>query len=176
MNVGLRWSVFGRVSWIWSFVERLFLRIQPLTPVGEGTLFAYRVHGDVVQLHLEGRALNARRRAAGYSTFKAVHELRAELGVLASRIRRGELGDVRVLKGTSLIGAAGGVLGFETRTLPRSLGAALEQYFLVGLDAIHHPRGLRVRATRRWPVETTMTVSELLRRYPEKSARSTVAR
>lgn len=42
--------------------------------------------------------------------------------------------------------------------------------------AIYHPRGLRQRAMRRWPAETSMTVEELLRRYPEKSARSTVAR
>jgi hypothetical protein len=168
--------VFARVSWIWSLVERIFLQVQPITPVAPGSLLAYRVRGGVVELHLDSRALNVRRREAGYSTFKAVQQLREDLSFLASRIRRAELGDVRFLEATSLIGAAGGMLGFETRELPHTLRTTLDQYFLVGLDAIHHPRGLRVRATRRWPVKTTMTVGELLRRYPEKSAMSTRAR
>jgi len=81
----------------------------------------------------------------------------------------GELGDITGIIGTSLMGEAGGVLGFEIRPLPRNFANVLQQYFLVGLDATHHPRGLRDRAMRRWPAETWMTVETLLERYPEKS-------
>ena len=123
-----------------------------------------------MELHLDGRALALMRRESGYSTFKALRELREELGVIASRVRRGELGDITEINGTSLMGEAGGVLGFEIRPLPRNFANVLRQYFLVGLDAIHHPRGLRERAMRRWPAETWMTVETLLERYTEKSA------
>jgi hypothetical protein len=74
------------------------------------------------------------------------------------------------------MGEAGAVLGFEVRPVPHTLGWALQQYFMVGIDAVYHPRGLRARAVRRWPAETKMTVADLLSRYPEKSDRSTTAR
>jgi hypothetical protein len=80
------------------------------------------------------------------------------------------------IRGKSLMGEAGAVLGFHTRVAPRTLGNAFEQYFQVGLDAVYHPRGLRERAKRRWPVEIWMTVAELLERYPEKSDSSITAR
>lgn len=116
------------------------------------------------------------RREPGYSTFRVVHQLREELAMVAARVRSGELGAVTGMKGTSLMGEAGGVLGFEIRPLPRNFANVLKQYFLVGLDAIYHPRGLRPRAMNRWPVETWMSVETLLARYPEKSERSTTAR
>lgn len=172
----LRWRVFPSVSWLWPVYERVYLAFHPVTPIRPGALFSFRRTGREVELHLDGAALARMRLTSGYSTFRAVHLLRDELAVLAARIRDGELGDVTVVKGTSLIAVAGAVLGFRTRPRPRKLGAALEQYFFVGLDAIYHPRGLRERVTRRWPVEASMTVDELLRRYPEKSDRSTRAR
>ncbi len=84
------------------------------------------------------------------------------------KIRGGELRDVAEIRGTSLMGEAGAVLGFETRPLPRNFANFLKQYFMVGLDAIYHPRGLRPRSMRRWPVETWMTAETLLDRYREK--------
>ena len=84
---------------------------------------------------------------------------------LAAKIRRGDLGDVADIRGTSLMGEAGAVLGFETRPLSRNFANILKQYFMVGLDAIYHPRGLRARSMRRWPVETWMTADVLLDRY-----------
>jgi hypothetical protein len=172
----IRWRAFRMVPWVWTGWERVWLRFHPVTPVREGSLFGIRRIDQTLELHLDGRALTRMRGEPGYSTFKAVHELREELAVVASRVRRGELGEVASIKGTSLMGEAGGVLGFEIRPLSRNFANVLKQYFLVGLDAIYHPRGLRERAMRRWPAETWMSVETLLERYPEKSARSITAR
>ena len=161
----IRWRAFRLVPWVWTGWERIWLRVHPVTPVRDGSLFGTRLVDHTLELHLDGRALTRMRGEPGYSTFKAVHKLREELGVVAGRVRRGELGEVTAIKGTSLMGEAGGVLGFEVRPLPRNLANVLKQYFLVGLDAVYHPRGLRERAMRRWPAETWMSAAELLRRY-----------
>lgn len=172
----LRWRAFRRVSWIWSGWERLYLRTHTITPVRQGALFAVRRKRKVLELHLDSRALSRMRAESGYSTFRAVHRMREDLEALAATVRAGKFGQVLEVRGRSLMGSAGAVLGFETRRVPRSLGAALQQYFMVGIDAVYHPRGLREHAMRRWPVEIWMSVEELLRRYPAKSARSTPAR
>jgi hypothetical protein len=172
----IRWRAFRAVPWVWTGWERLWLRMHPVTPVRPGSLFGFRVVDHTVELHLDGRALVLMRQAPGYTTFKAVHQLREELAAIAARVRRGELGDVTGVKGTSLMGEAGGVLGFQVRPLPRNFANVLKQYFLVGLDAIYHPRGLRPRAMRRWPAETWMSAARLLERYPEKSESSMTAR
>ena len=172
----LRWRAFRRVPWVWTTWERIWLRWHPITPIRPGSLFAFRRVGDVLELHLDSHALTRMRQQPGYSTFRAVHEMREEMRVLAARVRSGELGDVRGIEATTLMGEAGGVLGFEVRPLPRSLSNVLKQYFMVGLDAIYHPGGLRERAMRRWPAAIWMSVETLLDRYPEKSDRSTTAR
>ena len=171
----MRWRAFRRVPWIWSAWERLYLRVHPVVPVAPGSLFGFRRIGRVLELHFDGQALNRMRREAGYSTFRAVGRLREDLRILAARVRRGELGPVTQVKGISLMGEAGAVLGFEVQPLPRNFASVLQQYFRVGLDAVYHPLGLRERAKRRWPVEVTMAVESLLERYPEKSSTSTAA-
>jgi hypothetical protein len=161
----IRWRAFRLVPWVWTGWERVWLRFHPVTPVREGSLFGIRHVDHTLELHLNGRVLARMRRQPGYSTFKVVHVLREEMGVIAAGVRSGELGAVTAIKGTSLMGEAGGVLGFEIRPLPRNFANVLKQYFLVGLDAVYHPRGLRERAMRRWPAETWMSAAELLRRY-----------
>ena len=162
----IRWRAFRAVPWVWSGWERIWLRFHPVTPVRPGSLFGIRRVDTTLELHLDGRVLARMRSEPGYSTFHVLHQLREELGVLAEQVRGGELRDVQLIKGTSLIGRAGRVLGFEVRPLPRTIGNALQQYFMVGLDAIYHPRGLRDRAKARWPVEVRMRVETLLSTYP----------
>jgi len=172
----VRWRVFPRVSWIWLAWERLYVRWHPATPVRPGALFAVRQVCDDLELHLDTRALAQMRSEPGYTAFGAVRRMRDDLAALASRMRAGEFPGARSIKGTSLMGEAGAVFGFEVRPLPRNLGNWLQQYFMVGIDALYHPRGLRRRSMRRWPVESRMSVGELLRRYEAKSPRSTTAR
>ena len=172
----LRWRAFRRVPWIWVAWERIYIRLHPTTATRPGSPFRFRRQGQVLELHLDGRALGRMRNQPDYSAFKVLHELREDLAVLASHVASGEFGPVAGIKGTSLMGKAGAALGFESRPLPRNFANGLQQYFMVGLDAIYHPRGLRDRAKHRWPVESWLSASELLRRYGKKSARSIVAR
>jgi hypothetical protein len=68
------------------------------------------------------------------------------------------------------VGLAGGRLGFEVHELPRNFRSALVHYFMTGLDAVYHPRGLdRLdgKARKRWPVELWLSssrIAELARR------------
>jgi hypothetical protein len=153
------------MSWVWLAWERLYLRLHPVTHVRPGSLFAFRRRGAVLELHLDGRALNRMRDESGYSTFRAVRELREEMASLASRFRAGAFPGVTAIQGRSLMGEAGAVLGFEVRELPHTIGNAIQRYFFVGLDALYNPRGLRPRAIRRWPAEAWMSVDSLLARY-----------
>lgn len=161
----LRWWAFRRASWAWLAWERVQLRLHPVTQVSPSSLFGFRKNHGVIELHLDSRALARMRDVPGYTTFKAVHRMREDLAVLARRVRSGELGHVTEIVGTSLVGRAGAVLGFDIRAVRPGIGSVLQQYFFVGLDAMYHPRGLRARATRRWPVTTRMSVDALLKRY-----------
>lgn len=161
----LRWKAFRRMSWVWLAWERVWIRLHPLTPIGPGSLFHYRLDRDVLELHLDGTKIAELRSRPGYSGWKVIHELREDLKILAGRVRNGELGRLRGIKGTSLMAEAGSILGFDVRPLPHTLGARLEQFFMVGLDALYHPRGLRTRSMDRWPAESWMGVDELLKRY-----------
>lgn len=172
----LRWWAFRHASVAWRAWERIYLRLRPITPIREGSLFAVRRQGDSLELHLDSRALNRMRARPRYSTFKALHEMRADLTALAARVRGGEFGGVRDMRAKTVLGEAAAALGFHTRPASRNLANWLEQYFQVGLDAIYHPKGLRENSKRRWPVEIWMSTEELLLRYPEKSDSSTVAR
>jgi hypothetical protein len=172
----LRWRAFQRVPWVWSTWERVWLRFHPVTPIREGSLFAVRRIGSSLELHLDSPALARMRRGRGYSTFRAVRRMREDMAALAARLRDGDFAGVEDVRAKTLMGEAGAVLGFHTRVAPRNLANAFQQYFQIGLDAVYHPRGLRASAKRRWPVEIWMTKEELLRLYPEKSERSTVAR
>lgn len=172
----LRWRAFEHASWVWRAWERLYLRVYPITPIRDGSLFAVRRHGDSLELHLDSRALKRMREGSGYSTFKAVHEMRADLAALAGRMRSGEFSGVRQIHATTVMGEAAAVLGFHTRAAPRNLANWFEQYYQVGLDAIYHPKGLRENSKRRWPVEIWITTDELLAHQREKSDSSTVAR
>jgi hypothetical protein len=163
---------------IWFGWERLTLKRHRLQPATPGGLLLYRIdrrrgperrladgalvrRGDsIVELHLDNRRLVAMRSEAGYSTWKAVHVLRADLAALGSRIASGVLGPVVALHGVSLLGAAGGLLGFESHELPHTWRTAFDRYFLAGIDAVYHPAGLDRLAGRqleRWPAEVWMS-------------------
>jgi YkoP-like protein len=165
---------------VWAGWERLMLNRHPTLPTRRGGLFRYRLErhrgpdhrlgdgtvvrrGDpIIELHFDNRALIALRKRPGYSTWNAVHELRADLAEIGSLVASRRLGPAVALHGVSLMGRAGGVLGMESNELPHHLGNALRRYFLAGLDAVYHPAGLgRLdgRARRRWPVEVWMSVA-----------------
>lgn len=171
----MRWYALRHLWRAWAWWERFTSWLVPVTPVRDGSILTVHVRREVLELHIDNRELERFRRQGG-SAFAMARELRAELAALAGRLRAGEFPGVRVLWARSLVGEAAAMFGFHTRVLPRTFTNSVHQFVLVGLDAIHHPDGLRSRAVNRWPVESTMTVEELLLRYPAKSERSTVAR
>lgn len=143
------------------FEFRLDVRRGPDLHLVDGTT----VHRNdpIIELHLDNRGLVRMRKARGYSTWRAVHALRTDLAALGARMAAGEFGPVVALHGVSLMGAAGGLLGFETHELPHNLRNAFQRYFLAGLDAVYHPAGLDrldTRATGRWPVEVWMSAAQ----------------
>jgi len=163
---------------VWALWERFMLRIHRLEPARPGGLFRFQVvrykgadhrladgtvvrPGDrLVELHLDNRGFVAMRGRKGYSTWKAVHELRLDVEALRSRIEAGELGPVAAFHGVSLLGPAGGILGFESRELPHNWRNAFVFYFLAGIDAVYHPTGLeRIKGhvRRRWPTEVWLS-------------------
>jgi hypothetical protein len=170
-------TAVGVIS-VWTGWERLMLRRHPVEPIRPSGLFEFRldVHrgpdlqladgalvrrGDpILELHLDNRGLVAMRKKQGYSTWRAVHTLRADVGALGARLAAGDFGRIVAVHGVSLMGGAGGLLGFETRELPHNLKTAFQRYFLAGLDAVYHPAGmarLDGRARLRWPVEVWMS-------------------
>ncbi|MGH7764326.1 MAG: YkoP family protein [Candidatus Dormibacteraceae bacterium] len=163
---------------VWAGWEHMMIKRYPSVAAREGALFRYRLEryrgpwhrlgdgtvirpGDsIVELHFDNRALLALRKVSGYSTWKAVHELRQDLSEIESRLASGQLGPAVALHGVSLMGMAGGLLGLESNELPHDLGHALQRYFLAGLDAVYHPSGLERlggRARVRWPAEVWLS-------------------
>lgn len=163
---------------VWAAWERLMQRLYRVQPVRPSGLFLFRVQryrgpetalgdgtrvhrGDrIVELHINNRRLVAMRSEHGYDTWHAVETLRADLEALAGRVADGDLGVVVALHGVSLLGAAGGRLGFEVHELPRSIRLAFLRYFMAGVDAVYHPAGLsRLSNSKRdrWPVEAWMS-------------------
>ena len=168
---------------VWTAWERLTMKRHRIQPIRPGGLLRFRIdfhrgsehrlvdgtlvhrHDPIIELHLDNRGLLAMREGRGYSTWRAVHALRMDLAALGARLTAGEFGRVVAVHGVSLMGAAGGLLGFETHELPHTLKAAFQRYFLTGLDAVYHPAGLDrldSRARGRWPVEVWMSSERLI--------------
>ncbi|HUZ88556.1 MAG TPA: hypothetical protein VMU49_01865 [Candidatus Acidoferrales bacterium] len=166
---------------VWAAWERLYLQRHPLRRARPDGLFSFRIvphHGprvclaegtvidpgdDLLELHLDNRALGAKRELGGFGAWTMMQVLRSDLAALAAQVEAGEIGPVAAFHGVSLMGRAGAALGFEVHPLPHTLALALTRYFMVGIDAIHHPAGLKRlegRARERWPVAVWMTVAE----------------
>lgn len=162
---------------LWTLWERLMFSAYRVRPARPGALLLFRVKrhrgplvvladgtrvergARIVDLHLANRRLLAMRGEPGYGPWHAVRAMRGDLAALGERVRSGDLGDVAALHGLSLVGSAGGILGFETRPRRGGPRGAIERYFMAGIDAVYHPDGLRRldgRAQQRRPVEVWM--------------------
>jgi hypothetical protein len=122
--------------------------------------------GDrIIQLHFDNQAL-ARLAVEGHlSPWTVLRRGRDDLQVLAHAAGAGGLADVRALHGASLFAEAVRRAGFEVRALPRTPRWRLEQFFMVGLLLLYHPRGRRRLAQLRtapWPAEVWLSRRALM--------------
>lgn len=169
---------------LWIVWERLLGAVQRVRPVREGSLLRYavaRYRGPAVrladggrlrrgatmlELHLDNHRF-AELSAAGVHPLRVVRVLREDLHALSGLVASGALGPVAALHGVTLMAAGAPILGFEIRSLPRSLHRRLDRYFMAGLVLLYNPAGwssVEHHAARR-PGELWMSAGELRRRY-----------
>ena len=112
------------------------------TVLGDGT--AIRTGDRILHLHLDNRALQRLAADGGWSSWRLPALLAADLDVLADQIEAGRLGDVKALRGLTVL--AGGALrvGFEVRSLPPSMSLTLLRYVAALVIATYHPHGFEI--------------------------------
>ena len=138
---------------------------KPIT-LPDGT-FVKRGH-RVALLHINNRALI--RIASETTPWQQLRMLRGDLRALAQWVAAGGFpADVRALYGYTLLGRVAPRLGFIIRRRPSTIRTQLDRFFLMGILVLYNPGGfarLQHGATYDTePVETWMSLGELLKRY-----------
>ncbi|HZC30074.1 MAG TPA: hypothetical protein VE261_01055 [Gaiellaceae bacterium] len=166
------------VLWVWVAWDALLRRIWRSRYVREGGLVLYRVvrHsgpdvrladgtivalGDhIVEVHLDNLLLPMLA-GGGAAPLTALRAFANDIAALRSLASSGALGDVRAIRGTSLLAPATRHVGAEVHPLPHSAANAFVHYFLVGLVALRHPRGWSAAShyRRRWPAQLWFSLS-----------------
>ena len=175
----------------WPIYERLWQalhRVRPVPGAPEGLLrieFArYRgrpitlpdgtriQRGDRIgELHINNRAIA--RLAPDGRALRLLPSFVASFRALAAWSREPDFpADLRAIYAFTLLGRAGGRLGFTLRERPPTLHTRLDRFFMTGLLALYNPGGtsrLRQGSTYGlFPVEIWMSRGELLRRYGDE--------
>jgi hypothetical protein len=120
----------------------------------------------ILELHLNNRALAA---GAERSPFELLVLLEGDLTALAAWAATPQSPPFRALHGVTLLSRAAPRLGFTLRPRRVTLYAWFERFFMTGLLALYHVRGVE-RLTHggtygAYPQEVWMTRAELTRRY-----------
>ena len=169
------WLLWDRLlEWFWQlrwvepngfFRYRLTRHRGPPISLRDGTVVS---SGDpLIELHFDNARLLQRVGAAGWNPWQAFTLIDADLKRLNRLLQSGELPPVRALHGVTMYAAAGPRVGFEVRSVPRTVGWALERFYLIGLLPIYHPDGWREvdRMRRnRWPAHLWMSREQLAHR------------
>jgi hypothetical protein len=122
----------------------------------------------IAVLHVNSRALA---RIVNETTpWQQLRMMRNDLRALAEWVAAGGFPqDVHALYGYTLLGRTAPRLGFTIRRRPSTIRSRLDRFFLMGIIVLYHPGG-RDRLAHGTtyetePVETWMSLDELLRRY-----------
>lgn len=179
---------------VWPIVDRITQFLFPTKRIPGATADFLRIHwrrysgapielpdgthiapGDNIgDVHVNNRLLlaTALRRSVSWELLGMP---RSDLRALARWLADpANAADLRALYGVTLLGPIAARLGFTLRPQPLTVYTRLERFFMVGLLALYHPRGL-ARLTegttyRTYPVEIWMSRAELLRLYGENGS------
>jgi hypothetical protein len=175
----------GRLSFlkVWQRWEPIAMHLWRVRPVRPGALLqfgvsAYRGHSTVLSdgtsvqtgcrilhLHLDNHLLASLSRAEGSNPWELVDVVRHDLEALAEEVASGRLGDVRAVRGVTVLARAATRAGFEVRPLPHNLRWALIRLLSALVVASYHPDGIReVDRGVPWPGEVWMSSRALLTR------------
>jgi hypothetical protein len=178
-----------RVLSLWQRLEPTVMRLWRVHPVRPGALIQfgispYRGHttrladgtlvrrGDrILHLHLDNRYLAAVSTTGKVNPWTLVELARLDLDYLAAEVASGRLGDVRAIRGVTMLSEATRRVGFEVRPLPHILRAALIRHVLALVLASHHRTGAKdLDRGVPWPGEVWMSTQVLVRRLKSKPA------
>lgn len=171
----------------WPFWEWLTMRVTPHHPIPNAPYHLFEVqfthvHANAITLpdgtqirrrdpvailHVNNRVLS---RFGDATPWQQLRMMRGDLRALAQWVQAGGFPkDIRALYGYTLLGRSAPRLGFTIRTRPSSIRTRLDRFFLMGIMVLYSSRG-RERLQRGTtydtePVETWMSLAELVRRY-----------
>jgi hypothetical protein len=168
----------GRLRFLslWQRWEPIAMRLWRVRPARPGALLqfgvsSYRGHttllldgtcvemGDrILHLHLDNRLLAQLSGDGRLRPWELVERARDDIDTIAEEVASGRLGEVRALRGVTILAAAATRAGFEVRPLPRNLRWALIRNISALVLASYHPRGIaELDRGLPWPGEVWMS-------------------
>jgi peptidoglycan-N-acetylglucosamine deacetylase len=116
--------------------------------------------GDrILHVHLDNRRLASAQRS---NPWELVDMVRRDLDVLSEEVASGRLGEVKAVRGVTVLARAATRAGFEIRPLPHTLRWALIRQVLALVVAAYHPHGIReLDRGLPWPGEVWMSSQTL---------------
>ena len=138
------------------------------TRLSDGTLVR---RGDrILHLHLDNMVVAGRGEGGSYNPWQLIDLAGRDLDVLAELVASGGLGDVRAIRGVTVLARAAARLGFEVRPLPRNLRWTLVRDLSALVIATYHRAGAKeLDRGLAWPGEVWLSSRALQRRLTAES-------
>jgi hypothetical protein len=133
------------------------------TQLRDGTLVR---RGDrILHLHLDNRVVAGLAERGSPNPWSLIEQAGRDLDVLAELVASGALGDVRAVRGVTVLARGAARLGFEIRPLPRNLRWSLIRNLSALVVASNHPGGAKeLDRGLDWPGEVWLSSGALERR------------
>jgi len=171
---------FFRLWRRWEPVAMWLWRVRPVRPgaVLQFGISPYRGHttqlrdrtvvrrGDrILHLHLHNGVVAALAGQPGSNPWSLIDQAGRDLDALAELVACGEVGEVRAVRGVTVLARAAARLGFEVRPLPRNLRWSLIRTLSALVLASYHRGGAKeLERGVAWPGEVWLSSQALERR------------
>lgn len=133
------------------------------TRLKDGTLV--RTGDRILHLHLDNRAVAALAEPGSASPWWLIELAGRDLDLLAQLVASGALGEVRAIRGVTVLARGAARLGFEVRPLPRNLRWSLIRDLSALVLASYHREGAdELDRGLAWPGEVWLSSRALQRR------------